>query len=106
MTARTQRMIVAPQPEAVEAVDLQRGGNAVDAAIACALVQTVVDPLMSGIAGFGSLQVFSADKGAHVFIDAHGRCPAAATMWRPCGASWCDRTSTLSGRRTSAASTA
>ena len=85
MTARAQSMIVAPQPEAVEAgaVVLQRGGNAVDAAIACALVQTVVDPLMSGIAGFGSLQVFSADKGEHVFIDAHGRCPAAATptMW-------------------------
>ena len=81
MSARTQSMIVAPQPEAVEAgaVVLQRGGNAVDAAVACALVQTVVDPLISGIAGFGSLQVFSADKGEHVFIDAHGRCPASAT---------------------------
>ena len=85
MSTRTQSMIVAPQPEATEAgaVVLQRGGNAVDAAIACALVQTVVDPLMSGIAGFGSLQIYSADKGEHVFIDAHGRCPAAATptMW-------------------------
>ncbi len=85
MSAARQSMIVAPQPEAAEAgaLVLQRGGNAVDAAIACALVQTVVDPLMSGIAGFGSLQVFSADRGEHVFIDAHGRCPAAATpdMW-------------------------
>ena len=41
-------MIVAPQPDAVVtgAVVLKEGGNAVDAAIACALVQTVVDPLM------------------------------------------------------------
>ena len=78
-------MIVAPQPEAAEAgaVVLQRGGNAVDAAVAAALVQTVVDPLMSGVAGFGCIQIFSADTGTHVCIDAHGRCPAAATpdMW-------------------------
>ena len=78
-------MIVAPQPEAVEAgaVVLKRGGNAVDAAIACALVQGVVDPLMAGIAGFGSLQLYLPAKGVHGFIDFHGRVPAAATadMW-------------------------
>ena len=78
-------MIVAPQPEAVEAgaVILGRGGNAVDAAIACALVQGVVDPLMAGIAGFGSFQVFMPGRGVHGGIDFHGRAPAAATpdMW-------------------------
>jgi len=48
-------MIVAPQPEAVEAgaLALKRGGNAIDAAIACAFMQGVVDPQMAGVAGFG-----------------------------------------------------
>ena len=42
----THGIITAPQPEAVEAgaLILLGGGNAVDAAIASALVQTVVDP--------------------------------------------------------------
>ncbi len=78
-------MIVAPQPEAVEAgaVVLQGGGNAVDAAITCALVQGVVDPFMCGIAGFGSLQVYLPGKNIHTCIDFHGRVPGAATpdMW-------------------------
>ena len=57
MTARA--MVVTPQPEATEAgvAVLRAGGNAVDAAIACGLVQGVVDPLMCGIAGFGSAAI-------------------------------------------------
>ena len=78
-------MIVAPQPEAVEAgaVVLKNGGNCVDAAIACALVQGVVDPLMCGITGFGSMQIYLPSDGVHTCIDFHGKVPAAATadMW-------------------------
>ncbi|MEX2629393.1 MAG: gamma-glutamyltransferase [Tistlia sp.] len=79
-------MISTPQPEASETgVEiLRRGGNAVDAAIAAALVQGVVDPQMCGIAGFGSLQLYLPAKGFHGFIDFHGRTPAAARpdMWQ------------------------
>ncbi len=82
-------LITAPQPEAVEAgADVLRdGGNAVDAAVACALVQTAVAPLMCGIAGFGSMHVYmpgqGANQGVHRLIDFHGRAPAAARsdMW-------------------------
>ena len=48
----SQAMVCAPQPEAVEAGlnVLAHGGNVVDAAIGAALVQTVVDPQMCGVA--------------------------------------------------------
>jgi gamma-glutamyltranspeptidase/glutathione hydrolase len=78
-------MIVAPQPEAVEAgaLALKRGGNAVDAAITCALVQGVVDPCMTGIAGFGTLHLYLPGQDFHGFIDFHTKAPAAARedMW-------------------------
>ena len=78
-------MIVGLQPDAVEvgAEILKAGGNAVDAAIACGLVQTVVDPLMCGIAGFGSLHLYLPARDVHEVIDFHGRVPGAATpdMW-------------------------
>ncbi len=81
----TKGMVCAPQPEAVEAgaLTLKRGGNAVDAAITCALVQTVVDPMMCGIAGFGTLQLYKPKENFHGFIDFHTTAPAAARedMW-------------------------
>lgn len=81
----THGMISAPQPEAVEAgaLALKAGGNAVDAAIACALVQTAVDPQMCGIAGFGSMHLFLPGLGRHLLLDFHGRAPLAVRpdMW-------------------------
>ena len=81
-----QSLISAPQPEAVEAGArvLKKGGNAIDAAITCALVQGVVDPQMCGIAGFGSLQIYMPSKGHHYFIDFHGKAPRAVRddMWQ------------------------
>jgi len=78
-------IICAPQPEAVDvgAQTLKAGGNAVDAAIATAFVQGVVDPMMCGIAGFGSMQLYLPNKSIHGFIDFHGKAPAATRpdMW-------------------------
>lgn len=78
-------MIVTPQPEATEAgyTVLCAGGNAMDAAIATAFVQGVVDPLMCGIAGFGSLAVYNPANDTHEYIDFHAPAPGAATddMW-------------------------
>lgn len=80
-----QQMIVTAQPEASEAGArvLMAGGNAVDAAMAAALVQGVVDPQMCGIAGFGSCQIYAPKQGVHTTIDFHGKTPLAATpeMW-------------------------
>ncbi|MFC0407177.1 gamma-glutamyltransferase [Roseomonas elaeocarpi] len=78
-------MIVAPQPEAAEAgaAVLRRGGNAVDAAVAAAFVQGVADPLMCGIGGFGSMQVFMPGRGLHEVLEFYARASLHATpdMW-------------------------
>lgn len=84
-TMSKESIIVAAQPEAAEAGAkvLMQGGNAVDAAMTAALVQGVVDPQMTGIAGFGNCQLYLPAKGVHTCIDFHGKTPLAATadMW-------------------------
>ncbi len=78
-------MIAAPQPEAVEAGArvLAEGGNALDATLACAFAQGVVDPMMCGIGGLGALQIYDPKTGAHEVINGLSSCPAACAedMW-------------------------
>lgn len=64
--------IVAPQTMAAEEglEVLRRGGNAVDAAVTCALVQSVVDPQMCGLGGGGVMLVRPA-----------GAVPVAIEFW-------------------------
>ncbi|MAH84456.1 MAG: gamma-glutamyltransferase [Rhodospirillaceae bacterium TMED8] len=82
----THGIVTAPQPEAVEAgaEALKAGGNAIDAAVATALVQTAVDPQMCGIAGFGSMHLYLPTLGEHLLLDFYGRAPAAvkSDMWQ------------------------
>ena len=67
-------VVVAPQPLAVEegAKVLQNGGNAMDAAVTAAFVQTVVDREMCGVAGFGTMNVYLSETGEETIIDFHG----------------------------------
>lgn len=77
-------MVVAPQPLAVEegARVLMAGGNAVDAAVTCALVQGVVSPQMCGIGGYALLQMHRA-AGEAIALDAPATAGArvAPEMW-------------------------
>lgn len=78
-------MIVAPQPEAVEAgaAVLAAGGNAIDATLACAFTQGVVDPMMCGLGGLGVLTIHDPRTGTQVVFDGLSPCPAGAhaEMW-------------------------
>lgn len=78
-------MIVAPQPEAVEAgaAVLAAGGNAIDATLACAFTQGVVDPMMCGLGGLGVLTIHDPKTGTQVVLDGLSPCPAGAhaEMW-------------------------
>ncbi len=74
-------MVSAPQPLAVEAgvKILADGGNAVDAAIAVAFVQGVVDPQMCGLGGGGSVTVHLAHSSETRVCDFYAPTPLAAT---------------------------
>jgi gamma-glutamyltranspeptidase/glutathione hydrolase len=73
-------VVVAPQPIAAEtgAEILAAGGTAYDAAVAAALVQTVVDPFMCGIGGIGVAHLYDAGKRESAIVDFYGRVGARA----------------------------
>lgn len=79
--AATRHMVVAPHPMAAEAGRemLRAGGSAVDAAIAAAVMLTLVEPQASGIGGGGLMLTFAAERRAIQAWDGRETAPAAAT---------------------------
>src|SRR5688500_18079330 len=79
-------MIVAPQPLAVEegAKVLAAGGNAFDAALACAFVQFVIDPHSCGVGGYLLLTCQPAASGEPTVLDAPALAGSKVTpgMWQ------------------------
>jgi gamma-glutamyltranspeptidase/glutathione hydrolase len=80
-------IVVAPEPPAAEAGReiLAEGGNAADAAVAVALAQGVVNPLLVGIGGMGTMYVVSGPTGERAALDC---CAAAGSLPPP--ARWVD----------------
>ena len=79
-TPRARRgMVVAAHALGAEvgASILQRGGNAIDAAVATAFAMTVVEPFMSSIAGGGTMLIHLAKRGETVALDFNVQAPAA-----------------------------
>ena len=70
-------MVSSAHPIATEAglEILAAGGNAFDAAVAIASTLNVVEPMMSGMGGYGTIMVFSAEAGQPYYLDASGKIP-------------------------------
>lgn len=70
-------MVSSADPLATEAglSILKKGGNAFDAAVAVAAALNVVEPMMSGMGGYGTILVYDAAKGEVRFLNSSGRIP-------------------------------
>ena len=73
-------MVCAGHPLAAQAgmAVLQRGGNAIDAAIATAAALNVVEPNMSGVGGDGFIMIYNRQAGAIEVCNATGAAPYAS----------------------------
>jgi len=72
-------MVSTAHPLATEAglEILKQGGNAFDAAVSVAVALNVVEPMNSGIGGYGTILIYDSKKKEIRFLDSSGKMPAA-----------------------------
>ncbi len=88
----TSGMVSSAHPIATEAglEILKEGGNAFDAAIAVAAALNVVEPMMSGMGGYGTIVTYDVDTGRARFLNPSGRIPRSldSDVFRPPTPDW------------------
>ncbi|MCP3961610.1 MAG: gamma-glutamyltransferase [bacterium] len=88
----SQGMVSTAHPIATEAglSTLRAGGNAFDAAVTIASMLNVVEPMMSGMGGYGTILVWDAERGEAHYLDASGKIPMGvdSDAYRPPTPGW------------------
>jgi gamma-glutamyltranspeptidase / glutathione hydrolase len=83
----TNGMVSSAHPLATQAglEILEDGGNAFDAAVAVAAALNVVEPMMSGVGGYGAIVLYDAGEGKTRFLEVGSRVPESVdpSIFRP-----------------------